>query len=83
MATLTALCLKERYGEAAALSYKLAPFFACLTREVNPIPCKKALSLMGINAGTPRLPLTESEPQTIRRLKIEMAKLGLLSGKRS
>ena len=81
MAALAALCLEERYGEAAEFFYKLSPFFACLTSEVNPIPCKKALALAGISVGTPRLPLTELEPQNARRLKIEMAKLGLLAGK--
>ncbi len=46
--------------------------------EVNPIPVKKALNLMGMEAGPLRRPLTEMEPQNADRLEIEMKKYGIL-----
>lgn len=46
--------------------------------EVNPIPVKKALSLMGMDEGTLRLPLTEMEEANTQRLKKAMQEYGLL-----
>ena len=40
--------------------------------EVNPIPIKAAMNLMGFNVGKPRMPLTEMEPANQERLKKEM-----------
>lgn len=47
--------------------------------EVNPIPVKKALNLMGIEAGTLRLPLTEMEEANAERLKKAMQAYGILN----
>ena len=47
--------------------------------EVNPIPVKKALSLMGMGAGTLRMPLSEMEPSNVQRLEKAMKDYGLLS----
>ncbi len=46
--------------------------------EVNPIPVKKALNLMGMEAGALRMPLTEMEPANADRLKKAMKKFGIL-----
>ncbi len=46
--------------------------------EVNPIPVKKALNLMGMNAGTLRMPLTEMEPANAARLEKAMKAYGIL-----
>ena len=46
--------------------------------EVNPIPVKKALNLMGMNAGVLRRPLTEMEPQNAARLEKAMKDYGIL-----
>ncbi|MFQ8689341.1 MAG: 4-hydroxy-tetrahydrodipicolinate synthase, partial [Blautia sp.] len=40
--------------------------------EVNPIPVKKALDLMGMEAGPLRLPLTDMEPANAERLEKAM-----------
>ncbi len=49
-----------------------------LFKEVNPIPVKKALNLMGLEAGSLRSPLTEMEPETAAVLEQEMKKMNLL-----
>ncbi len=46
--------------------------------EVNPIPVKKALNLMGMEAGVLRLPLTEMEDTNAEKLKKAMQDFGLL-----
>lgn len=45
--------------------------------EVNPIPVKAALNLMGMEAGTLRRPLTDMEPQNQERLKKAMEEYGI------
>jgi len=46
--------------------------------EVNPIPVKKALNLMGMECGPMRRPLTEMEPENAARLEKEMRNFGIL-----
>ncbi|MCM1122512.1 MAG: 4-hydroxy-tetrahydrodipicolinate synthase [Eubacterium sp.] len=46
--------------------------------EVNPIPVKKALNLMGKEVGPLHMPLTEMEPQNVERLKTAMQNYGIL-----
>ncbi len=46
--------------------------------EVNPIPVKKALNLMGITPGGLRLPLTEMEPANAERLTKAMKEYGII-----
>lgn len=46
--------------------------------EVNPIPVKKALNLMGMEAGSLRLPLTEMEEANAAKLEKAMHEFGIL-----
>ena len=46
--------------------------------EVNPIPVKKALNLMGKGAGTLRMPLSEMEPGNTEKLEKAMRAYGIL-----
>lgn len=46
--------------------------------EVNPIPVKKALNLMGMEAGTLRMPLSEMEDANVARLESAMKAYGIL-----
>ncbi len=55
--------------EAAALSAELLPLADALFCEVNPIPVKAALALMGICKPYCRLPLTRANEKTFERLK--------------
>ncbi|HIY18687.1 MAG TPA: 4-hydroxy-tetrahydrodipicolinate synthase [Candidatus Blautia avistercoris] len=45
--------------------------------EVNPIPVKAALNLMGMEVGPLRLPLTEMEPANLERLRKAMIDFGI------
>lgn len=46
--------------------------------EVNPIPVKMAMNLMGLEAGTLRKPLTEMEPENADKLEKVMKEYGIL-----
>lgn len=46
--------------------------------EVNPIPVKKALNLMGMEAGTLRMPLSEMEEANAQKLEKAMKTYGIL-----
>ncbi len=46
--------------------------------EVNPIPVKTALNLMGRNAGDLRLPLTDMDEGNLEKLKSAMSRHGLI-----
>ena len=45
--------------------------------EVNPIPVKKAMNLMGMEVGPLRAPLTEMEEEHAARLAEEMKRVGI------
>ena len=45
--------------------------------EVNPIPVKKALQLMGMDGGTLRMPLTEMDEANVPRLEKAMKDFGI------
>ncbi len=78
MSELCALCLQNKFTEAQALQFKLNDFISALFCEVNPIPVKKAMQLIGFEVGAPRLPLTELEPQHTELLKATMRELELI-----
>lgn len=74
------LCTLIRDGklaEAIALNDKLLPLANACFVEVNPIPVKAAVNLLGFNAGTPRAPLTEIEPENRAKLINAMQNFGL------
>jgi len=54
------------------------PLCKALFCEVNPIPVKKALNLMGKGAGTLRMPLTEMEEENAAKLEKAMREYGIL-----
>lgn len=60
------------------LQLKYLPLVDCLFSEVNPIPVKKAVNLMGKEVGTLRMPLTEMSPEKAAILEAEMKKVGIL-----
>jgi 4-hydroxy-tetrahydrodipicolinate synthase len=78
MATLTKLCLEGDFKKALELHYKHHDIMGKLFIEVNPIPVKNAMNMMGLDVGEPRLPLCEMEPANYEKLKAAMQKVGLL-----
>lgn len=63
---------------SAALQLKAIELIDALFCEVNPIPVKKAMNLMGMEAGALRRPLTELEDANTLKLKEAMQNFGLL-----
>lgn len=60
------------------IQLKAQNLVSALFCEVNPIPVKKALNLMGMEFGPMRRPLTEMEPENAARLEKEMRNFGIL-----
>lgn len=63
-------------AESAALQLKAMPLIDTLFCEVNPIPVKKGVELLGIAGGTLRMPLTEIEPAHEEMLRKAMIEFG-------
>lgn len=64
--------------ESCRLQLKAMELCGALFSEVNPIPVKKALQLMGMIDGGLRMPLTEMEPANAERLEKAMKNYGIL-----
>lgn len=76
-----AICQKFFDGDVAGsakLQLNAMELIGALFCEVNPIPVKKAVSLMGFEAGPLRMPLTEMEPANAEKLQNAMKKFGIL-----
>ena len=63
--------------KSCKLQLKALDLIKSLFCEVNPIPVKTALNLMGYNAGPLRLPLTEMEAANVERLKKSLEDYGI------
>ena len=61
------------------LQLDLIPLINALFIEVNPIPVKKAMNLMGMEVGPLRMPLTDMEPANSERLLQELKNFGFVS----
>lgn len=70
--------LDGKTNDALIKQLKALPLIDALFSEVNPIPVKYALNLMGYNYGKPRLPLVELSDKNKEILKKEMQKMNLL-----
>ena len=62
---------------AREIQIKAIPLCEALFCEVNPIPVKKAVELMGLCEGNLRMPLTELEPEHTEKLKKAMTGFGV------
>jgi 4-hydroxy-tetrahydrodipicolinate synthase len=60
------------------LQLEALPLVRALFCEVNPIPIKAALNMMGFNVGGLRMPLVDMEPQNAEKLRAELVNYGLL-----
>lgn len=57
------------FDTASDLQLRLLPLIELLFSEVNPIPVKAALKLLGYDCGDCRLPLTAASQTTVKKLK--------------
>ena len=64
--------------KAIAAQLKYLEFINNLFIEVNPIPVKEAMNLVGLNAGSFRLPLTNMAPANLEKLKKSMQEVNIL-----
>ncbi len=75
------ICAKYLAGdvaEATKMQLEAIELIDALFCEVNPIPVKMGLNLMGMEAGTLRLPLTDMEEANAAKLKAAMETYGIL-----
>ena len=72
------LCFEGDFASASKMQIEYFPLISALFSEVNPIPVKTAMNLMGMNAGILRLPLYEMADSTLENLKVQMKKLNLI-----
>lgn len=66
---LVQAALDGDFDTAADLQIKLLPLTEALFAEVNPIPVKAAMKLVGYDCGDCRLPLTAPSHTTVKKLK--------------
>lgn len=64
--------------DSRRLQITYAPLISTLFSDVNPIPVKEALNLMGWDVGPCRMPLAPMSAAGRDKLKAEMEKMGLL-----
>lgn len=55
--------------KAKQMQLESIPLIKALFSEVNPIPVKEALNILGFNFGDPRLPLTKINPENKKNLE--------------
>ena len=75
------ICAKYLAGDhkgSLELQLKALPLIDALFSEVNPIPVKKALNLMGYEVGSLRMPLTELTEANTEKLAKAMKDFGIL-----
>lgn len=63
---------------ACQLQLSMKPLIDALFIEVNPIPVKTAMNLMGFEMGDLRLPLVDMEEDNLKILKTRLADYGLI-----
>ncbi|GMA07162.1 4-hydroxy-tetrahydrodipicolinate synthase [Tetragenococcus halophilus subsp. flandriensis] len=77
-ATMVRNFLDGNIAQARATQLKQLPLIQAVFSEVNPVPIKAAVSLLGKSELSYRLPLAEPEEETLANLKTQMTKYGLL-----
>ena len=78
MVKMSHLCLDGSFDEASRLQIQYMDLIDALFCEVNPIPVKAAMNLMGMEAGPLRLPLCDISEKNLALLRASMERMGLL-----
>lgn len=74
---IVASYMEGEVARSRELQLKYLNLIKALFCEVNPIPVKKAMNLMGMNVGSLRLPLTEMEEANAKNLAEQMKLAGI------
>ena len=75
---MTHYALNGDFKKAAKIQTTFKPLIDILFSEPNPIPIKKAMSMLGFDTGSVRLPLVPAQEETVAALEAEMKRLNLL-----
>lgn len=75
---ICALFFEGKVKESAALMLKYLQLINSLFSDVNPIPVKAAMNLMGFDVGECRMPLAPMQPQALEKMKALLKKHKLL-----
>ena len=78
MKEMTRLCLANDFAAASKLQLQYMDLIDALFIEVNPIPIKAAMNLLGMDAGSLRLPLCDISEKNLEVLRRAMLRAGLL-----
>lgn len=76
--TMCKLFSEDNFKEGSKMQLKYIELISSLFCEVNPIPVKYALSQIGYNVGTPRLPLTEITEEGKEKVNRALKNLNLI-----
>ena len=69
MANMCAAALAGDFQQAAEIQVKYDDVFSGLFMDINPIPVKAAMNLMGMEVGSPRMPLCDLSPAYTEQLR--------------
>ena len=70
--------LKGEVNSSSKMQIEISNLIELLFKEVNPIPIKEALNIIGYNCGSPRLPLVKCSEKLKEELNIEIKRLSLI-----
>lgn len=77
---IAALSIEGKYDESRKLALEYYDLCKALFCDVNPIPVKTAMNLMGMDVGPCRLPLCEMSEGPLQQLKASLVRHGLIQG---
>lgn len=78
MVKMSHLCLENDFQAASRLQIEYMDLIDALFVEVNPIPIKAAMNLLGMDAGVLRLPLCDISEKNLELLRSSMQRMKLL-----
>ncbi|MDN5315393.1 MAG: 4-hydroxy-tetrahydrodipicolinate synthase [Clostridiales bacterium] len=67
-----------RQDEARSIQIKLLPLIRALFSDVNPIPVKAAMNLMGMDVGPCRMPLSEPSEDSLEKIRSALKLFNLI-----
>jgi len=78
LSEMVAAYFKGKINVSKALHYKYLDLFRIIFVETNPAPIKEAMDLMGMPAGSLRLPLVPVSPESSDKIEVVLKELELL-----